>query len=77
MLDNKCEKILAKSLFREFRTRGYSANQVLDVAIELLDLVTEDIHETNARVLAERWEGAASKGGGNDRLSGAPEQAIH
>ncbi len=43
MLDAKGTRILAKSLFKELRDNGYSANQVLSLSTELIDLVTEDL----------------------------------
>ena len=43
MLDNKGTKILAKSLFKELRGNGYSANQILGLTTELIDLVTQDL----------------------------------
>ncbi len=43
MLDAKGTRILAKSLFKELRENGYSANQVLSLSTELIDLVTEDL----------------------------------
>jgi hypothetical protein len=43
MLDAKGTKILAKSLFRELRGNGYSANQILSLSTELIDLVTQDL----------------------------------
>ena len=43
MLDVKGTKILAKSLFKELRDNGYSANQVLSLSTELIDLVTQDL----------------------------------
>ncbi len=48
MLDNKGTKILAKSLFKELRGNGYSPNQILGLTTELLDLVTQDLHDSNA-----------------------------
>jgi hypothetical protein len=42
-LDVKGTKILAKSLFKELRANGYSANQVLALSTELIDLVTQDL----------------------------------
>jgi len=43
MLDAKGTKILAKSLFKELRTSGYTANQILGLSTELIDLVTRDL----------------------------------
>ena len=48
MLDNKATKILAKSLFKELRGNGYTANQVLGLTTELIDLVTQDLRDANA-----------------------------
>jgi hypothetical protein len=49
MLDSKGAKILAKSLFKELRGSGYSANQILSVSSELIDLVTQDLRDANAQ----------------------------
>jgi hypothetical protein len=43
MLDAKGTKILAKSLFKELRASGYTANQILSLSTELIDLVTQDV----------------------------------
>jgi hypothetical protein len=43
ILDLKGTKILAKSLFKELRGNGYSANQILSLSTELIDLVTQDL----------------------------------
>ncbi len=48
MLDNKATKILAKSLFKELRGNGYSANQILGLTTELIDLVTQDLRDASA-----------------------------
>jgi hypothetical protein len=48
MLDNKGTKILAKSLFKELRGNGYSANQILGLTTELIELVTQDLRDQNA-----------------------------
>jgi len=55
-LDAKGTRILAKSLFKELRDNGYSANQVLSLSTELIDLVTEDLKAAscaNARPAGE------------------------
>ncbi len=39
----KGTRILAKSLFKELRGNGYSANQILSLSTELIDLVTENL----------------------------------
>src|SRR5512135_3368131 len=56
MLDNKGTKILAKSLFKELRGNGYSANQILGLTTELIDLVTQDLRDANAAAAASRSE---------------------
>ena len=43
MLDAKGAQILAKSLFKELRASGYTANQVLSLSTELIELVTQDL----------------------------------
>ncbi len=48
ILDNKATQILAKSLFKELRGNGYSANQILGLTTELIDLVTQDLRDANA-----------------------------
>ena len=48
MLDSKGTKILAKSLFKELRGNGYSANQILSLSTELIDLVTQDLRDASA-----------------------------
>ena len=39
----KALKILAKSIFRELRTQGYDAREVVALSTELLSLITTDI----------------------------------
>lgn len=41
--DPKALAILAKSIFRELRTQGYEATQIVSLATEILSLVTSDI----------------------------------
>jgi hypothetical protein len=61
MLDNKGTKILAKSLFKELRANGYSANQILGLTTELIELVTEDLREQNAAAALQRRDGSAEE----------------
>jgi hypothetical protein len=56
MLDNKGTKILAKSLFKELRGNGYSANQILGLTTELIDLVTQDLRDRNAASAVQQPE---------------------
>ena len=58
MLDNKGTRILAKSLFKELRGNGYSANQILGLTTELIDLVTQDLRDANAAATAQRGQKA-------------------
>jgi hypothetical protein len=39
----KALKILAKSIFRELRTQGYDAREIVSLSTELLGLITTDI----------------------------------
>lgn len=43
--DKKGTKILARTFFAQLRTGGYSPNQILDIATELIDLVTNDLKD--------------------------------
>lgn len=56
VLDAKGTKILAKSLFKELRGNGYSANQILSLSTELIDLVTQDLRDANAQTAQEKGE---------------------
>jgi hypothetical protein len=42
-LDVKGTQILAKSLFKELRGSGYTANQILSLSTELIELITQDL----------------------------------
>ena len=41
--DKKGTKILAHTFFENLRKGGYTPNQILDIATELIDLVTTDL----------------------------------
>src|SRR5450432_3126995 len=41
--DKKGTKILARTFFTQLRAGGYTPNQILDIATELIDLVTTDL----------------------------------
>lgn len=43
--DKKGTKILARTFFAQLRQGGYTPNQILDIATELIDLVTNDLKE--------------------------------
>ena len=42
-LDVRGTQILAKTLFKELRSSGYTPNQILGLSTELIDLVTKDL----------------------------------
>ncbi len=43
--DQKGTKILARTFFNQLRAGGYTANQIIGIATELIDLVASDIRE--------------------------------
>jgi len=43
MTDERGVSILARSLFKEMRTQGYSADQIVSLSSELIELVREDL----------------------------------
>lgn len=43
--DKKGTKILARTFFNQLRASGYTQNQIIDVATELIELVTNDLRE--------------------------------
>lgn len=43
--DAKGTKILARSFFHQLRSGGYTSNEIIAVAAELIDLVTSDLRE--------------------------------
>lgn len=43
--DTKGVAILARSLFRQMRDQGYSADQIIGLSSELIDLVSEDLQQ--------------------------------
>jgi hypothetical protein len=61
ILDNKGTKILAKSLFKELRANGYSANQVLSLSTELIDLITQDLRDEHAHAVAAQAAAIANE----------------
>ena len=46
--EQKSTRILARTFFEQLRSGGYSRNQVIGIAGELLDLVTEDLKADRA-----------------------------
>ncbi len=45
--DGKGTRILARTFYRELRENGYSCNQILALATELIDLVTRELRSDN------------------------------
>src|ERR1044072_5745420 len=43
--DKRGTKILARTFYGQLRTSGYSSNQIIDLATELLDLVTCELRD--------------------------------
>lgn len=43
--DKKGTRILARTFFAQLRSGGYTPNQIVDIATELIDLVTTDLKE--------------------------------
>ena len=46
--DAKGTKILARTFFQQLRAAGYTPNQIIGVATELIDLVTVEVKENAA-----------------------------
>ncbi|MCI0569770.1 MAG: hypothetical protein L0Y66_03395 [Myxococcaceae bacterium] len=55
--DQKGTRILARTFFTQLRASGYTQNQVIGIATELLDLVSEDLK--SARTPSESAPAAA------------------
>jgi hypothetical protein len=43
--DQKGAKILARTFFNQLRSGGYTQNQIIAIATELIDLVASDIRD--------------------------------
>lgn len=48
--DQKGTRILARTFFQQLRASGYSQQQIIGVAAELIDLVTTDLRESERNV---------------------------
>lgn len=53
MSNEKGAKILARSFFAQLRAGGYTPNQIIGVATELIDLVTNDLREGEKAAMVE------------------------
>ncbi|MDP1918155.1 MAG: hypothetical protein Q8L14_18065 [Myxococcales bacterium] len=51
--DKKNTKALAQAFFAQLQTGGYTPNQILDIATELIDQVTVNLKQKPAEVEAE------------------------
>jgi hypothetical protein len=45
--DQKGTKILARTFFNQLRAGGYTPNQIIGIATELIDLVASEIREAD------------------------------
>ena len=52
--DKKGTKILARTFFTQLRAGGYTPNQILDIATELIDLVTNDLKEPKEQQVEQK-----------------------
>jgi ethanolamine utilization protein EutA (predicted chaperonin) len=52
--DKKGTKILARTFFTQLRTGSYTPNQILDIATELIDLVTNDLKDAAPKPTEEK-----------------------
>lgn len=43
--DKRAAKILARTFFNQLRASGYTSNQIIGIATELIDLVAVDIRD--------------------------------
>ncbi len=57
--DAKGTKILARTFFNQLRASGYTPNQIIGIATELIDLVSDNLRE-DRHVAAEKEERQAS-----------------
>ena len=55
MTDKKGTKILARTFFNQLRAGGFTQNQIIDLAGELIELVSTDIrdHDKEETTLVE------------------------
>ena len=58
--DKKGTRILARTFFAQLRAGGYTPNQILDIATELIDLVTQDIKDKTAQPTDEAAKGTTA-----------------
>jgi hypothetical protein len=59
--DTRGTKILARTFFNQLRTGGYTPNQIIGIATELIDLVTVDLKHENTAATEPRVGDEAAK----------------
>ncbi len=57
--DAKGTKILARTFFNQLRASGYTPNQIIGIATELIDLVSDNLRE-DRHVAQEKGESQVS-----------------
>ncbi|MBL8953558.1 MAG: hypothetical protein JNK82_22475 [Myxococcaceae bacterium] len=57
--DKKGTKILARTFFTQLRSGGYTPNQILDIATELIDQVTTDLKEVKVEAAKPEFRQSA------------------
>jgi hypothetical protein len=58
--DRKGTKILARTFFNRLRAAGYTSNQIIGIATELVDLVANEIREAD-KSLPEAEDDSSSR----------------
>lgn len=58
--DVKGSKILARTFFNQLRSSGYTPNQIIGIATELIDLVTTDLREDKTLAAARAQQEATA-----------------
>lgn len=59
--DVKGSKILARTFFNQLRSSGYTPNQIIGIATELIDLVTNDLREDKNLAATQSQDGAEAR----------------
>jgi hypothetical protein len=59
--DQKGTKILARTFFNQLRAGGYTPNQIIGIATELIDLVASEIRESDKSVPAVEEDHSAQE----------------
>ncbi|MDQ3263685.1 MAG: hypothetical protein M3Y59_08505 [Myxococcota bacterium] len=59
--DVKGSKILARTFFNQLRSSGYTPNQIIGIATELIDLVTNDLREDKNLAATQAQDGVEAR----------------